>query len=451
MIRKTIASFLILSMVLGLTACSGGRGQAEGTGNETDTQETASGENTEDAESEEENIPAEIPPEAREDVIAYLTDGAYASGDVVLNVGETSLTADEILYQAAYQYYQASYYYYQYGSEFDVNGTTGEGQAYKDLLLEYGKDSACANAMGREKAREKGLEISEEDRASLASYYENRVKAYGENQWESAVADGTVKEEDFTEEAKQAWIEEQGAAFYSSDLLYLSNTKEGDTASYEKYLYTRALESSLFDEGGEYALTPEALNEKVKKYIDDNGVIWGRCILFPNQETAAAQDGDAGEETAETDGNDSSLRDQALEVYDELSAMAGDALSQAFTEKQTEFDRSGYTAGQVQKYTKSDSLVDGYYSGLAKLAPGQVGITDETDYGYFVLLREADDPDSLKETVSSSYRTETFSGLFSDWMEEYGIDYSQIMPDLDTGAFFEKLISLQKIIQAAQS
>ena len=131
--------------------------------------------------------------------------------------------------------------------------------------------------------------------------------------------------------------------------------------------------------------------------------------------------------------------------------MAGYALSQAFTEKQTEFDKSGYTAGEVQRYTSSDSLVDGYYSGLEKLSPGEVGITDETDYGWFVLLREEDDPESLKETVSSDYRRETFSGLFSEWMEEYEIDYSKLMPDLDAGAFYEKLIYLQKIIQAGKS
>ena len=450
MIRKTIASFLVLSMVLGLTAC-GGQGGASGTGNETDTQEAASGEKTESTEGEEEDIPAEIPPEAREDVIAYLTDGAYASGDVVLNVGDTAVTADEILYQAAYQYYQASYYYYQYGSEFDVTGTTEDGQTYSDLLLEYGKDSACANAMGREKAREKGIELSGEDTESLASYYDNRIKAYGEKEWESALAEGSIQEEDFSEDAKQAWITEKGRERYADDLLYLSNTREGDASSYEKYLYTTALESSLFDEGGEYALTPEALDEKVQKYIEDNGVIWGRCILFPNPETAASQGGEAAEDTAQADENAPSNKEQALEVYDELSAMAGDALSQAFTEKQTEFDKSGYPAGEVQKYTSSDSLVDGYYSGLSALAPGQLGITDETDYGYFVLLREADDPDSLKETVSSSYRTETFSGLFGEWLKEYGIEYSQVMADLDAGAFFEKLITLQKIVQAAQS
>jgi ABC-type glycerol-3-phosphate transport system substrate-binding protein len=60
MIRKTIASFLVLSMVLGLTACSGGQQTSE-TGNETDTQEAASGEETESTESEEEEVPAEIP------------------------------------------------------------------------------------------------------------------------------------------------------------------------------------------------------------------------------------------------------------------------------------------------------------------------------------------------------------------------------------------------------
>ena len=446
MIRKTIASFLVLSMVLGLTACSGSHDQASGSGNEADSQETASGQESEGTEDEEE-IPAEIPEEAKKDVISYLTDGAYTSGQVIGTVGETDITADEILYQAAYQYYQASYYYYQYGSEFDVNGTTEDGQVYSDLLLEYGKDSATANAMGRQKAREKGLELSEEDKESLASYYDNRVKAYGEHQWENALADGSIKEEDFNEEEKQAWITEQGTAAYDEDLLYLCNTRDGDAASYEKYLYTTMLESSLFDEGGEYALSDTQLSEKIQEYIKDKGVIWGRCILFPSQDSAAAED----DGTEEKDENAPSPEAQAAEVYDELSAVAGDALSQAFTEKQTEFDKSGYTAGEVQRYTSSDSLVDGYYSGLEKLSPGEVGITDETDYGWFVLLREEDDPESLKETVSSEYRRETFSGLFSDWMEEYEIDYSQLMPDLDAGAFYEKLIYLQKIIQAGKS
>ena len=448
MIRKTLASFLILSMVLGLTACSGSKEDASGTGNETAAQEEASAQETE---SGEEEVPAEIPEEARKDVIAYLTDGAYASGDEVLKVGETTVTADEILYQAAYQYYQASYYYSQYGAEFDLNGTSEDGKAYTDLLMEYGMDSACATAMGREKAREKGLELSDEDKESLASYYETRVNAFGENLWESALADGSIKEEDFSDEEKQAWITEKGTEEYEFNLLYLCNTKAGDQTSYENYLYTSTLESSLFDEGGEYALTPEELDEKVKQYIEDNGVIWGRCILFPNPETAASQGGEAQEETAEADEDAHGLKEQAVEVYDELSAMADDALSQAFTEKQTQFDKSGYPAGEVQRYTSSDSLVDGYYSGLAALEPGQVGITDETDYGYFVLLREADDPDSLKETVSSSYRSETFSGLFGEWLEEYGIDYSQIMTDLDAAAFFNKLINLQKTLQASES
>ena len=151
MIRKTIASLLVLSMVLGMTACSASssEGAAES------TPEAPAQESGETA--EEESVPSEVPEEARKDVINYLTDGIYSSGDEVLKVGETSVTADEILYQVAYQYYQASYYYYQYGQTFDVTGTAEDGTSYADLLLDYGLDSACANAMGMEKAREKGL------------------------------------------------------------------------------------------------------------------------------------------------------------------------------------------------------------------------------------------------------------------------------------------------------
>lgn len=444
MIRKTIASLLALSMVLGMTACSASssEGAAES------TPEAPAQESGETA--EEESVPSEVPEEARKDVINYLTDGIYSSGDEVLKVGETSVTADEILYQVAYQYYQASYYYYQYGQTFDVTGTAEDGTSYADLLLDYGLDSACANAMGMEKAREKGLTLSEEEAASLTDYYDKRVKAYGEYQWNQAVESGTVKEEDYSEEEKAAWITETGTQFYTSDLLYLSNTRNGDAASYEKYLYTTKLESFLFDEGGEYALSGQQLDEQVQDYIDTNGVLWGRCILFPKEDsTAAGQEGEetAGEEKAEGP----SPEDMARETYEELSALEGDALREAFTEKQTEFDKSGYTAGEIQKYTSSDSLVEGYYSGLQALKAGEVGITEETDYGWFVLLREEDDPESLKETVSQDFRTKTFSSLFTQWMEEYGIDYDAIMTDLDVQAYFQKLTALQQIIQAGQS
>ncbi len=445
MIKKALASFLVLSLVLGMTACSSSDAAKEPA--ET-APETAAEESEETAEEAEAAVPAEVPQEAREDVISYLTDGVYSSGDEVLKVGETSVLADEILYQIAYQYYQASYYYYQYGQAFDVNGTAEDGTPYAELLKRYGLDSACANAMGREKAREMGLTLSKEDAASLSGYTDNRIKAYGEYQWTQAVEAGTVVEDDFSEEEKAAWITEKGTEYYDDDLLYLSNTRAGDAASYEKYLYTTRLESTLFDEGGEYALTAEGLEDQIRDYMDSHGVLWGRCILFPKEDSAAASA--EGKEAAEkTEGP--SPEEAARETYEELAALEGDALREAFTKKQTEFDKSGYTAGEIQQYTNTDSLVDGYYAGLQALKPGQVGITEETDYGWFVLLREEDNPDSLKETVSQDYRTSTFSSLFTKWLEEYGIDYDTIMTDLDINAYFEKLAALQEAVSAAQS
>ena len=98
----------------------------------------------------------------------------------------------------------------------------------------------------------------------------------------------------------------------------------------------------------------------------------------------------------------------------------------------------------MQRYSNSDSLVDGYYSAIAALEPGQIAMTEKTDYGYFIVLREADQPDTLRDSVKSSYIMSTYDSLISQWKSEYGV--GDVSLNIDAQAFFTKLNELQNTL-----
>ena len=201
--------------------------------------------------------------------------------------------------------------------------------------------------------------------------------------------------------------------------------------------YFNTLRDNLFGEGGEYAPTEETMADYLPTYIEDNGICWARCILFSTQDCA-------------DDAAVAEVQAQAQAVYDELSALSGEALSAAFTERQSQYDTSGYTAGEVQYYTNTDSLVDGFYEGIQALEPGQVGMTEQTDYGYFILLREADQTDDISANAQESYIVTTYDSLISQWTEEYGVsDVAGL--ELDADAFYTKLSELQQTLSDADT
>ena len=84
---------------------------------------------------------------------------------------------------------------------------------------------------------------------------------------------------------------------------------------------------------------------------------------------------------------------------------------------------------------------------VAELAPGELGITEETDYGYFVLLRF--EPD--EETVRESYVSETYNAMIDEWMADIDAQPSEVLDHLDTAGFFERLTQLQSYISQQQS
>ncbi len=414
---------LLLALVLCLTACGAGDGSSSisggsGTSSQAETDAT-------------------IPQEALEDVVSYLTDGAYAADDVVATVGDISITAAQALDWAAYQQYSMTYYYYSnYGMTFSMSDTMEDGSTVGESLLQYGLDTAVAYAVGTQKAHDTGVELSEENAAALETLYADNVTSYGEDRWQAYVDAGLLDEADYSQEQKAEWVQSHGEEFYQHSLTYYATNAEAYQQVFNNIYYFQTLQETLFGEGGQYAPTEETMADYLQTYIEDNGICWARCILFSTMD-------------CEDDAAVAEVQAQAQAVYDELAVLSGEELSTAFTDKQSQYDASGYTAGEVQYYSNPDSLVEGFYEGIQSLEPGQLGMTDQTDYGYFILLREADQPEALTDTAEQTYIATTYDSLIAQWKEEYGVTTSPL--NVDAEAFFNKLSELQQTLAAADT
>lgn len=413
--------------------------EAADTAEETaDAADESADETAEAGESAEETVPAEIPAEAEADVVSYLTGGAYTDDTEVAAVGDTTLTAGEVAYLAAYQYYSAAYYYRMYGADLNLDEQREDGTSFSQHLFQYGQRGAAQFLAAMAKAKEMGIELDADRLSSLETLEEDNILQAGENLWASATADGTVNADDFTEEEQKAWKEEHGEPYFRHSMMFYATTPEAYTRFYEKSMYMNILREKLFGEGGEYAMTDADKTERTQAYLEENGVLWARCILFSTQD-------------AETDEAKAEIRANAEAALAELEALTGEERENKFTDLQTQYDKSGYTPGEVQKYTNTDSLVDGYYSGLQALRVGEVGLTDETDYGYFVLIREPDQVADVEEEIKTDYETDKLTELLDQWSEEYSIKADEFMADVDLTSFFTTLGELQTTIDAVDA
>lgn len=376
-------------------------------------------------------VDATLDPAALDDVVKYLTDGAYTKDSVVGRVGDREITAGQALYWIAYQQYNMTYYYTNYfGFTLNMSDPMDDNTTVGQSLYQFGMETALSYAVAAQHARDNGVELSEQDAALVEKLYEDNVNFYGEDRWNAYVQAGLINEKDFSDEEKMDWMKTHGEDFYKHSMMYYATTAEDYEALITDFYYYNTLQDSLFGEGGAQAPTEATINDYMTDYIDENGVCWARCILFPTKDLD-----DAGK---------ADMKAQADSVLAELSALSGDELSKAFTEQQSAHDKSGYVAGEIQHYSNTDSLVDGFYDGILKLQPGELGMTGETDYGYFILLREQENRDDIAEVVTNEYVSSTYDSLVAQWTKDYNADCS--MPDLNLDSFYEKLASLQKTL-----
>ena len=431
--RKLTALAIAAVLIAGCGSTAGGQ-TAESTKTESTKTESTKTESTKTESTESAADPAEEMSDeelvrlASGDITAYLTDGAMHDDDVLAEEGGYRLTAAEASFYIAYQYYTAQNYYAANDMTLDLDQKTSDGSTYAEFMRQYAGVQAARMLAGAALAGEEDVALDEEAARELETFFEENAKSHGETRWYSELSAELIAEEDFTEEEKEAWILEKGETAFRHSMLSMGTTPEAYREYAEKYQYMTALQDHYFGEGGAYALSDEELASRIEDYMLENGVVWGRCILFNAM--------NATEEEAEA------LKKQAEDALAELQGLSGDELADRFTALQTQYDQSGYTAGEIQMYTNSDSLVPGYYETLAGLAEGETGLTDRTAYGWFVLLREPEQPSLLEDTVRTAYVNETFSGMIEAYEEKSGIDPEKLIPEIDTELYFSRLDAL---------
>ncbi len=380
-----------------------------------------------------------VPAEAGKDITAYLTDNALKSDTVLAEFDGITLTADELSLMLTDQYSSIYYYYMSYyNQEIDLQEEMADGTKLQDMIASYAAQNALAVSAAKAIAQKNGIELSEEQKDMTANLFETRAKEYGGNSWADYVSLGKIKEEEYTEEQKEKWITENGERVLRNYLLYLGTTKYGYKSIFEKDIWYSEATGKLFAEDGVYAPTDEDLERMTAEQIEENGIAWARCILFSTMAAQTEEEKEKIKETADT-------------VYEALSGLSGQELSDAFTSYQSEYDESGYTPGEVQMYSSTDSLVDGYYDGILKLKPGEAGMTEETAYGWFILLREEDDSESMREQVIASYPTLKMQELVEEYLENSGIKAESLYEKIDLSSYFAKVKELQDAVAAAQN
>lgn len=397
MSKKLTALLLALAMMLTmLTGCSGTEAPAAdetedpAASDEGTTEEDA--ESTEDAEAadteDEGLVLEEIPQEAYDDPISYVTDGAIKKDDVVATVNGLEVKADLYFNWLSTVYTNMAYNYYYYGMELDVNEVLDEenGTTVADYFVNQAAMMAQMYTLVREKAKDAGLDLTDKQKEELAGL-----------------------SEEYTTES----------------IMYYITTMEGMQQAYTDTQLIIALRDHLYGEGGELEPTEDTLAD----FVSDNGNYNCRYILQRTDEL----------EEDDTEGR-AAKQQQAQDLYDQLLEVPADELEAKFIELQAEYNDDGNT--EEFTFDATTSLVSGFREKLAELEDGQIGLTEETDYGYFVVLRLPVDLDSVETTyIENAYNT-----VITEWMDNAETELSGALISLDAEACFEKLIALQTVI-----
>lgn len=386
----------------------------------------------EETESSETEETEEIPEEAYEDIVSYLTDGAVSSDDVVYIVDGEEMTAAEYFYWITYEgylysyAYYSSYYYYPDLSEELTDGTTMAEYVLEDAYS-YAVFYVCVYAA----AVEAGVTLTDTYQDSLDSYIPDAVTDLGEDLWDTAVSAGTVSEDDYTDEEKEEWIEEQGEAEMELYLMAYATNTDGLYDFYLRNYYYQQYEDVLYGEGGEYEVT----DEDIEDYIEESEAYNCRYILFGDP------DGDISDEDLEE------YYEEASECYETLCSLSGDSLDEAIAEYASENPDSN-TTGELA-FDNTATVLDDFLETLEGLEIGEIAMTGETEDGYYVIIRDEVYEDTVLSddlTVYEHYVEDQFGELTQEWYEEAEVEDTGAMDDFDVNAFFENLEELRDII-----
>lgn len=393
-----------------------------------------SSEDSADSSSDSEDAVSE---EAYADVVSYVTDGEISAADVVYTVDGVDITAGLYFYwitYVAYQYEESYYNSYYVYPEMDQEFSDGTTMA--ENVLNYAYEFATYNACVYARAVEEGIELNDEYQEIYETSYSDGITELGEELWDTSVSEGTIDEDDYSDSEKEEWIQENGQEQMIYYLLYYCTTEEDMDTLYLEDCYAKQYRDDLYGEGGEYELTDDDIDD----YVEEYDIYACRYIFFGD--TSSELDDDELEE----------YYDEAEDCYEYLQTLSGDELDDAIAEYAAD-NPDGNTTGEAC-FSSSASTVDGLMDVLEDLEIGELGITEDTENGYFVLIRDEVTADTiiseLEYSVETSLAEANFEELAYEWLDDAEIEDYGILDDFDIYDFYDSLEDLRdEIIDAA--
>lgn len=385
MLKRMTASALAIVMALSaLSGCGGGGSSSSGSGSSSSSSSSSSSTQAEGM-----DLTGVTDP--------YLATAGVAGDEVVAKVGDTDVTAAELLY---WVHYGIEYQLAQYGgylTDLPWDTDIGDGTTLADQMKKDALDAAAFYALVPVLAEKEGLSVPQETLDEMNSQHQQIVEMLG------------------SEEVAEHYY---WSRMLTRQLLEQQNQR-GDLHLQLQDLY--------FGEGsGSYPTDAEVL-----AYIEDElGYFRTKHILLMTV--------------------DSSYQPLDDETIAQKRALAEDLLAQirsaddpiaTFDQLMNEYSEDPGLASNPDGYefSATDSLVDGYREAALALEVGEISDIVETDYGYHIMLRLPLDPDQYRGYLVA----QRMQGKIDALLEEYGVETTDVYDKIDLPSFREKVVALQ--------
>lgn len=335
---------------------------------------------------------------------------SYDPDEVMLTVNGIDVTWAELFYWYVSDVSSIESYYGAI-DDWDADCSFSPGMTYRDYIIESELDTIKHFCVIESKAKDMGVELTEEDNQALQDAWQNNVDSYG----------GT--EEDF--------ISYLNSTYYISKDLYAQ-------LSAVSYLYTDMM-NNMFGATGENISADE-----VDQKANDLGYVRVKHILIKTQDDSGADlpDEQKAEKKAQAENILAELQgitdNAALETrFDELMAENGE-------DPGMEYYTDGYTfiAGSGTMDTNFDA---------ASAALGEYELSDivESSFGYHIILRlplKAENAvypsqaleDGSEAPLSYVVANQMIGENLENWVEESTISFSDAYENMDIAEVFSK-------------
>ena len=343
--------------------------------------------------------------------------GAYAPDTLVATADGTPVYWNEFSYWLAYIGSQIAVP--DENGKIDWYAAEGSEEPLAETLLHNVHDSILQYHILEGMAAEKGVEFGEEGEEYVEGMIRDAITS-------TAGEDGT--EEDFAEYLKDYYL----------DL---------DVLRYQgkiQYLYTKLFEELFGADGGKVS------DEDVAEYVEENGLMLAKHILYSVTDETGAELDDAAK--AEKKAAAESAVQQLRAITD------NEALVTKFDEIMNAESEDPGLAHYPDGYVfTSGEMYEEFENGTAALEPYQVSDVVTTGAGYHVILRLPLDADSVIDqdqdgtdiTVRRAAASQALNDLAEGWIDEAeakwepgfdSLDLSQIFAAHETaGGFFKKI------------